>query len=124
MIQTLRYPLAAVALTGALGLAGCQTQATPTPAAAQQSDGQSVTKTIYVASQKARCVGVAPMECLQVRSSPGEPWAFWYGSIEGFDYQPGYEYVLEINEYKVANPPADASSIRWVLKRVVQRQPR
>jgi hypothetical protein len=126
MIPTFRTPLllAAVTLAGAAGLAGCQTNDAPAPVAAQRpADGQAVTRTVYVAPQKARCVGVAPMECLQVRNTPNEPWSLWYAGIEGFDFQPGFQYVLEINEYKVPNPPADGSSIHWVLKRVVQRQP-
>ncbi|WP_260428156.1 DUF4377 domain-containing protein [Burkholderia sp. Bp9031] len=73
-------------------------------------------------SLPARSTGVAPMDCLQVRSSPAEPWSPWYAGIEGFAYQPGYQYVLEVDEYRVAHPPADGSSIRWVLKRVVERR--
>ena len=97
-------------------LAGCQTDAVATqPNAVRPADSKPVTKTVYVAPQSARCTGVAPMECLQVRNGPNEPWSLWYAGIEGFAYQPGYLYTLEIDEYRVAQPPADGSSIRWVL---------
>ncbi|ABI89463.1 hypothetical protein CH72_3943 [Burkholderia ambifaria AMMD] len=110
-------------IAGSTLLAGCQTNAAATdPRAARPTDGRPVTRTVYVAPQAARCTGVAPMDCLQVRSSPAEPWSLWYAGIEGFAYQPGYQYVLEVDEYRVAQPPADASSIRWVLKRVVERR--
>ncbi|RQR83150.1 DUF4377 domain-containing protein [Burkholderia sp. Bp9012] len=123
MIRKTRTLLGAAVIAGSMLLAGCQTGAAATDArAARPADGRPVTRTVYVAPQAARCTGVAPMECLQVRSSPAEPWSLWYAGIEGFAYQPGYQYVLEVDEYRVAQPPADGSSIRWVLKRVVERR--
>ncbi|MDP9585318.1 DUF4377 domain-containing protein [Burkholderia ambifaria] len=123
MIRNTRTLLGAAVLAGSTLLAGCQTDAAATDSrAARPADGRPVTRTVYVAPQAARCTGVAPMDCLQVRSSPAEPWSLWYAGIEGFAYQPGYQYVLEVDEYRVAQPPADASSIRWVLKRVVERR--
>ncbi|MBR8178052.1 DUF4377 domain-containing protein [Burkholderia ambifaria] len=123
MIRNTRTLLGAAVIAGSTLLAGCQTNATATDSrAARPADARPVTKTVYVAPQAARCTGVAPMDCLQVRSSPAEPWSLWYAGIEGFAYQPGYQYVLEVDEYRVAQPPADASSIRWVLKRVVERR--
>ncbi|WP_179402650.1 DUF4377 domain-containing protein [Burkholderia guangdongensis] len=129
-----RHMLLAAALTGAAGLVGTQTAigatsttstastAPATPVAALPADGQPVTKIVYVAPRKAHCVGVAPMECLKVRGRTDEPWSLWYTGIDGFDFRPGYRYVLEVDEYAVAQPPADGSSVRWVLKRIVRRE--
>lgn len=123
MIRHSRALLGAAVIAGSTLLAGCQTDAAATASnTARPADSRPVTKTVYVAPQSARCTGVVPMECLQVRSSPGEPWSLWYAGIEGFAYQPGYLYTLEVDEYRVAQPPADGSSIRWVLKRVVERR--
>ncbi|WP_175779591.1 DUF4377 domain-containing protein [Burkholderia cenocepacia] len=123
MIRHSRTLLGAAVIASSMLVAGCQTDAAATASnAARPADAKPVTKTVYVAPQSARCTGVAPMECLQVRSSPGEPWSLWYAGIEGFAYQPGYLYTLEVDEYRVAQPPADGSSIRWVLKRVVERR--
>ncbi|HEF5869667.1 TPA: DUF4377 domain-containing protein [Burkholderia cenocepacia] len=123
MIRTSRTLLGVAVIAGSMLVAGCQTDTAATgPQAARPTDGKPVTKTVYVAPQSARCTGVAPMECLQVRSSPSEPWSLWYAGIAGFAYQPGYLYTLEVDEYRVAQPPADGSSIRWVLKRIVERR--
>ncbi len=62
------------------------------------------------------------MTCLQIRDKPGERWQLHYGGIEGFRPQPGIEYRLRIIEEKIANPPADASSIRWTLDQVVEQR--
>lgn len=76
---------------------------------------------VHVAGQRAPCTGVAPMLCLQVRTSPGAPWQLHYGEIEGFAFQPGVEAVLRVKELPVAQPAADASSLRWVLVEVLER---
>ncbi|WP_126283964.1 DUF4377 domain-containing protein [Burkholderia stagnalis] len=113
-----------LALAGVAALAACETSGGNVQASTvRPADGQPVTKTVYVAPKTARCVGVAPMECLQVRDRPDGAWSLWYAGIEGFDFEPGFRYELQIDEYKVAQPPADGSSIRWVLKRVVSRVP-
>lgn len=78
---------------------------------------------LQVAGQRVPCTGVAPMLCLQVRSTPGADWQAHYGEIEGFDWQVGVEYVIRVRELPVANPPADGSSLRWVLEEVLERSP-
>lgn len=79
--------------------------------------------TLYVAHFPKDCVGVGPMTCLQVRESPDEEWRLLYQPIEGFDYEPGYDYELRVRTERVENPPADASSIRYILEEVVSRTP-
>lgn len=79
-------------------------------------------KVIYVGPELVDCVGVAPQKCLQVKEEPGQDWRLFYGRIEGFDYEPGYNYTLKIRETKVENPPADASSLKWTLVEVVGKE--
>ncbi|KGS79187.1 hypothetical protein X976_1082 [Burkholderia pseudomallei MSHR7500] len=117
MFRPLRRSLALAALAGAAGLAGRETNAAANTSAARAAAPHAATKTVYVAAQTARCVGVVPRDCLQVRTAPNEPWQLWHGGIEGFDYRPGDAYLLEIAAYRTPNPPADGSSVRWVLER-------
>ncbi|MEO9385354.1 META and DUF4377 domain-containing protein [Chromobacterium phragmitis] len=79
-------------------------------------------KFIYIAPERKACTGVAPMQCLQVRADKNQPWQLHYGEIEGFQPEPGVAYRLRIKEVKVDNPPADASSIRWILDLVVEQE--
>lgn len=81
----------------------------------------STTRLIYVAPERRTCVGVAPMQCLQVRDSQQQPWQHHYGEIEGFTAEAGTAYRLRIREIKVANPPADAPDRRWVLDSIVEQ---
>ncbi|QQY34713.1 DUF4377 domain-containing protein [Chryseobacterium gleum] len=61
------------------------------------------------------------MKCLQVKENDSENWTNFYSSIEGFTYEPGYEYVLKVKTEKIENPPADASSIRYTLVEQVSK---
>lgn len=83
---------------------------------------QGEIKFIYVAAERKPCSGVAPTQCLQVRADKNQPWQLHYGEIEGFQPEPGVAYRLRIKEVKVDNPPADASSIRWILDMVVEQE--
>ncbi|MGY3942800.1 DUF4377 domain-containing protein [Aeromonas tecta] len=95
-------------LCSALLLSACQS----TPA----------TETLYIKSQLADCIGVAPMKCMQVRGQPGESWSFFYQQIEGFNFEPGYNYELEVSKEQLTDVPADASSVRYQLIKVVSKQ--
>ena len=77
---------------------------------------------LEVAPTKADCVGVAPMKCLLVRQNGGD-WRNFYAPIEGFDWVEGSRYRLQVKVSKIANPPADASSIRYQLVRVLDKMP-
>lgn len=74
-----------------------------------------------VASTTADCVGVAPQKCLLVKKGDTTEWEFFYSAIEGFNYEPGYEYVLDVKETKVENVPADASAIKYELVKEVSK---
>jgi heat shock protein HslJ len=80
-------------------------------------------KFVYVAPQKAACsAGVMHTTCLQIRERKEDPWQLWYGNIQGFNFEPGIAYRLRILEEQVANPPADASAIKWTLDMVVEQE--
>ncbi|HGN1704991.1 TPA: DUF4377 domain-containing protein [Providencia rettgeri] len=80
------------------------------------------TRTFYVDSSLADCVGVAPMKCMKVKENPNDDWQLFYNSIQGFDYQPGFTYTLQVKQFDVPNPPADASSIRYELVKIVEKK--
>jgi heat shock protein HslJ len=91
-------------------------------AACAPSGGGAAGKTVYVGPYQVPCTGVAPQMCMLVREDPDKDWTMFYDQIQGFDYEPGYEYELRVQEEKLENPPADASSVRWVLVEVVSKE--
>ncbi len=76
---------------------------------------------IYVGPFTKDCTGVAPMKCLEVRDSKDAPWRLHYTGIVGFEHVPGIEYRLRIKEDRIANPPADSSSLVWYLDAVIEQ---
>lgn len=76
-----------------------------------------------IASQQGDCIGVVPQKCLLVKKGTDTDWTFFYTQIDGFQYEEGYEYVLEVKEEKVENVPADASSLKYTLVKEVSKTP-
>jgi len=81
-------------------------------------------KVITIADYTVDCVWVWPMECLLVKDgdwNSNSDWVNFYNSIEWFEYIEWYERTLLVEETHL-DPnvvPADASSISWKLKEVV-----
>ena len=74
-----------------------------------------------VASEYGDCVGVGPMKCMYVKKANQPDWEFFYNQIEGFNYEEGYEYVIDVKEEPVQNTPADASSVKYVLVKEISK---
>ncbi|AML59071.1 putative lipoprotein [Serratia rubidaea] len=100
------------------GLTGCG-QSSTSPEASASAAGKS--ETLYVNSRLMDCVGVAPMKCMQVRQTPDAEWELFYTQIEGFVFTPGYRYKLLVNVSELENVPADASSLRYVLVKQLEK---
>lgn len=80
------------------------------------------TETFIVGPAKVPCTGVAPQDCLQVKKDSAAAWENFYGNIDGFDYKPGYEYMLKVDVTENKNAPADASSLRYTLKKILSKK--
>lgn len=87
------------------------------------SDANEQLKTIFVADHLEDCTGVGKQQCMLIRESAEEQWTYLYQQIEGFNYEPGYLYQLKVEVSQVENPPADASSLRYVLKEILSKEP-
>ena len=104
-------------------------QGRPTPATLYGSAG--VREFLEVAPARERCTGVAPMQCLKVRTVSYDsrglktevgPWQLFYSEIEGYRHEPGVRNVLRVQRYERKNPPADALRYVYVLDMVVESE--
>lgn len=103
----------------------------PTPQTRYGSEGTIVF--FEVAAQRQPCSHplIPDMQCLQVRertyagngtlASQGE-WQPLYQEIAGYTHAPGTRNVLRVKKFTVENPPADASSLAYVLDMVVESE--
>lgn len=78
-------------------------------------------KTIFVNDIMVNCVGVSPQKCFQIRENESDPWYNHYGTIEGFEFEPGYSYKLKVRVAEVDNPAADQLSETFVLLDVLKK---
>ncbi len=75
--------------------------------------------TLWVAAEKRECMATGPSYCLQIRFKQQEEWQLFYGEIQGFNYEPGQVYQLEVSEILVPQATADAPDRQWVLRQVI-----
>lgn len=104
------------------------------PTAETRYGGPGETAFLEIAAQTQPCSHplIADKQCLQVRElkyddrglKTGADGAFgnFYGNIEGYAHQPGTRNVLRVKRYTVKNPPADGSSLAYVLDMVVESE--
>ena len=104
MTGGVRLTLASVAL--GVALTGC-------------SDSTDTTR-LWIGPERVECEGVAPKMCLQVAESEDGDYQLFYDTIEGFDYQEGTSYVIDVSITEVENPPADASGLQYTLVEIVE----
>ncbi len=80
------------------------------------------TKHIYVADHLVDCEGVSPQKCMLIKDKIVDDWTTFYDQIEGFDYEEGYEYLLNVKIKTIKNPPADGSTLKYTLVEVFEKK--
>jgi heat shock protein HslJ len=78
---------------------------------------------IHVSPVQQDCTGEAEMTCLVIRELPDGELTLFYGTIEGFEYEAGYEYQLLVNPVSDENAPADAPALNYELIEVQAKFP-
>ncbi len=86
-----------------------------------------VTNEIYwVNSKKTNCSGVGKRTCLLIKKgkvlNDDTNWQSFYSNIEGFEYEEGYLYKLKVKEEQLTDVPADASSIKYTLVKLLDKK--
>ncbi|MCF7222893.1 META and DUF4377 domain-containing protein [Marilutibacter chinensis] len=104
----------------------------PTPEAFYGSEGTRMF--MEVAAEREPCSHplIPDMRCLMVRevryddagvqTRVSEDWEPLYQEIGGYTHEPGVRNVLRLKRFDVADPPADAPSVAYVLDMVVESE--
>ena len=88
-----------------------------------QTTADMKTETWQIKHHKTIAQGESAQWCYLVRKSETSDWQFFYAPIGKLDYQWGHDYVVKVKQAKVANPPADGSSLRYEVASVVSDKP-
>jgi hypothetical protein len=99
------------ALCATLLLLGCATT----------DAGEPVAETIAVFHHPVECVGFVVQGCLLAKIDAEPDYGALFDGIQGFAYEWGFTYELEVDRFQIDNPPADGPSVRRVLRRLVRK---
>lgn len=78
--------------------------------------------TIKIDSKLGDCSLLGPRKCFLVRENDSERWLFMYEGIEGFSYEPGYQYTVEVwRQTLPIDGIADALPYKYTLIRVIDK---
>lgn len=102
-------------------LFACSTSNT---AESQTSDTKNAnphrTVVMKVAGQTVDCGDKAKSQCLSVKTGREGKWRTFLRRIDGFTYEPGYEYLLEVkrttDDWTVGRYETDYQLLRVILK--------
>lgn len=79
----------------------------------------------WVSGSKTECnTGTGVTQCLQVTKESNlekAQWELFYAPIEHFSFEKGFLKKIEVKEKIVKNPPADASSIRYIMIKELEK---
>lgn len=77
-----------------------------------------------VASEMGIAHGVFNLQpALMIRTDESAAWRPMFDNIEGFIYEPGYEYRIRVRINPVAEPMADAPSSKYALVELYEKRP-
>ncbi|UHG89156.1 DUF4377 domain-containing protein [Spirosoma oryzicola] len=77
--------------------------------------------TLQISDRRQDCVGVGPQQCMLVKEKDDTGWKLFYGGIDGFAYEEGFEYKLMVRRETIENPPMDGSSFQYTLVELVEK---
>ena len=83
---------------------------------------QSKNEILIVADQKASCRGIVAEDCLQVKHLNEDKYTPLRQEIENFKFIPGYFYILKVRAETIKNSPADNSSVKYQLRKILARE--
>jgi gas vesicle protein len=81
------------------------------------------TKEIEIGPQLIDCQGGKPMHCLSVKGADINNGQLYYSAIDGFNFEPGYNYTLKVKKLNKDLNPKDDTTSQWSLVQVIKKVP-
>lgn len=84
----------------------------------------SITR-LLIESHTTPCQGLVLQQCYLVKEGEAIPdgeWTFFYESIIGFDYIPGYRYTIEVEKTKRNPQLQDVGSYQYTFLNLITKE--
>lgn len=94
-------------------------------ACSSQRNSASDATNLRVNHYKQTAIGLSPQLVLLVQEDEeigGDSWTPHFDEIEGFDFEPGFIYNLQVKKTFLQDPPQDASAIHYELLEIVKKE--
>lgn len=78
---------------------------------------------IEISPRKALCDSIngGQIECLQYRNRYENNFNPLKTNIEGFNFEPGYAYILDVRQDVMQNPASGQLETKWVLNQIISK---
>lgn len=78
---------------------------------------------IEISPRKALCDSIngGQIECLQYRNRYENNFNPLKTNIEGFNFEPGYAYILDVRQDVMQNPTSGQLETKWVLNQIISK---
>jgi hypothetical protein len=79
-------------------------------------------ETITIGPYTERCQGFIEQDCYLEYNEESGRWEFFYESIQGFDFEPGYIYTLEVRLEDRGTEIQDVGRYAYHLVKVIEKE--
>ena len=81
------------------------------------------TEIIIVGPYTQRCHGAFfEQDCLMVRDEDSDDWGFFFDGIEGFEFEPGFIYTLEVRLEDLGPYIQDVGRYAYHLVKIIEKR--
>lgn len=80
---------------------------------------KTTTETLIVSPTPVPCKNDTSQDCFQIKKDSISDWVDFTGSIDGFEYEPGYSYILEVEKSTASN---DGNDPKYTLKKILKKE--
>ena len=83
--------------------------------------GEEHTEVLTLGPYTKRCQGFVEQDCFMEYNEEAGRWHFFYDGIEGFDFEPGYIYILEVRLEDRGTEIQDVGRYSYHLIKIVDK---
>ena len=83
--------------------------------------GEEHTEVLTLGPYTKRCVGAFEQDCFMEYNEEAQRWEFFYDGIEGFVFEPGYIYTLEVRLEDRGTEIQDVGRYSYHLIKIVDK---